>query len=334
MKKLTLAFVVFALPTLSLAAFNDVPAGHANADAISYVQANAIVNGYPDETFRPDAPINRAELAKILVAANFSEELVTTCNREALNFSDVPADSWFAPFVCTARAASVIKGYDDGTFRPAQNVKFAEAAKMITLSFGNQVEANTEVWFAPYMEILSQKKAIPTSIGSFEKNITRGEMAEMVYRLRAEVENKDSQRYEDNQLKGQSSASVNTEATVEAESDQVDLGIEAAVKTGTDARYISLDQKEWDNALGKKMIALFFHADWCPTCRTADAEISERVSELPNDSIVFKVDYDTATNLRQEFGVTQQHTVVFINTDQKATLRKSGFSFQDLVDNL
>ena len=43
---------------------------------------------------------------------------------------------------------------------------------------------------------LIKKKAIPSSITNFQKNITRGEMAEMIYRLKEKITNKASNSYE------------------------------------------------------------------------------------------------------------------------------------------
>lgn len=57
--------------------------------------------------------------------------------------------------------------------------------------------------------------------------------------------------------------------------------------------------------------ALFFHASWCPKCRTLDEELTQRGA--PDGLTVFKVDYDSRTDLRQKYGVTLQTTVVFVD---------------------
>ncbi len=58
---------------------------------------------------------------------------------------------------------------------------------------------------------------------------------------------------------------------------------------------------------------LFFHAPWCPQCRSVEASINN--SGLPNGVTVFKVDYDTNQDLRQKYGVTIQTTFVKVNDD-------------------
>jgi len=87
--------------------------------------------------FRPSAAINRAELAKIIVTA-FDISLPNTVTETG--FTDVPADSWFAPFVVAARDAGAVRGYADGSFRPDQLVNRAEALQMIMLASGLQKE--------------------------------------------------------------------------------------------------------------------------------------------------------------------------------------------------
>ncbi len=88
-----------------------------------------IVDGYPDGTFQPDAPINRAEALKILFLAT---ELPPFDDGEYSNvFSDVKESDWFAEFIRDALSYDFVEGYDDGTFRPAQAITRAEAAKIV-----------------------------------------------------------------------------------------------------------------------------------------------------------------------------------------------------------
>ena len=84
MKKLLVAFVLFLLPATTQASFGDVTGNHVNFEAVGYVKAQNIVSGYPDGSFRPDGLINRAELAKILVAANFDESLIASCKLDQM----------------------------------------------------------------------------------------------------------------------------------------------------------------------------------------------------------------------------------------------------------
>ncbi len=64
-----------------------------------------------------------------------------------------------------------------------------------------------------------------------------------------------------------------------------------------------------------KSVYLFFHATWCPGCRALDTTISGDITSIPAGSVIYKVDYDTNEALRQQYGVTSQHTVVKLNSD-------------------
>lgn len=179
----------------ALAAFSDVAADHPDADAIAYVQSQGIVSGYPDGTYRPDQPINRAEFTKIIVGAQFGAAADGACAGGS-PFADIPAGAWYAGDVCLAKEKGVIAGYPDGTFKPDANVNFAEAAKIIVTAFGYSTSASgASAWYAPFVRTLDQRHAIPVGILGFDVPLTRGQMAEIIYRLRTKVMTKDSMTY-------------------------------------------------------------------------------------------------------------------------------------------
>lgn len=62
-------------------------------------------------------------------------------------------------------------------------------------------------------------------------------------------------------------------------------------------------------------VLLFFHASWCPICRQLDAEAIANPNIVPEGVHVLKVDYDTATTLKQKYGVTVQHTFVQVDAN-------------------
>jgi hypothetical protein len=93
---------------------------------IEKAKNQGIVNGYPDGQFRPDQAITRAEAVKIVVLClNLAEE-----NRQ-LSFSDLSPTQWAYHYIARAFSARLIDGYSDKTFRPAQPMTRAEAAKIV-----------------------------------------------------------------------------------------------------------------------------------------------------------------------------------------------------------
>ena len=87
--------------------------------------------------------------------------------------------------------------------------------------------------------------------------------------------------------------------------------------------YVTLADYEKDPAAhaGTKVV-YFFHASWCPSCRATDAAIGE--SGIPDGLTVVKVDFDAATELRQRYGVTQQHTFVQVDAGGAELARWTG----------
>ena len=185
--------LLLVLPGLSQA-FTDVPEDHTAHEAVSYLAQENIVQGYSNNTFRPLNKINRAEFTKIIIEAQFSGSQIGSCKSQR-RFRDVPVDAWFAPHVCLARQRQIIDGYDDGTFRPAENINFAEAAKIIVEAFNINTDKDLKPWYAPYAQVLSDQKAIPISINSPSKSLTRGEMAEMIFRLETDNRHKSGTRF-------------------------------------------------------------------------------------------------------------------------------------------
>ena len=71
-------------------------------------------------------------------------------------------------------------------------------------------------------------------------------------------------------------------------------------------------------------IVLFFHANWCPTCRSLDSDIAENQSNIPEGVTILKVDYDSNPDLRQKYEVTFQHTLVQIESNGEMLKKWTG----------
>lgn len=63
---------------------------------------------------------------------------------------------------------------------------------------------------------------------------------------------------------------------------------------------------------------LFFHAAWCPSCRALDADIAQHAGTIPENVVIYKVDYDTATDLKRKYGITTQHSLIEIDSNGEA----------------
>ncbi|MBI4127270.1 S-layer homology domain-containing protein [Candidatus Peregrinibacteria bacterium] len=115
--------------TGSNADFGDVSASAWHKDYVGYAQANNIVSGYSDGTFRPDSYVDRAGAIKIiLLAAGVDVGTSTTPN-----FTDVSSADWFAVYTAYAKANGIIGGYGDGSYKGGQSITRAEVAKILAV---------------------------------------------------------------------------------------------------------------------------------------------------------------------------------------------------------
>lgn len=113
--------------------FSDVSADKWYNNAVSTLCNMGVIGGYADGTFRPDAPISRAEFAKIAVS-------FTQNNGSAVYnyFTDVKTTDWFAPYVTAAKDAGLIEGYSDGSFKPESKITRAEACAIVNRTLGRK----------------------------------------------------------------------------------------------------------------------------------------------------------------------------------------------------
>jgi inhibitor of cysteine peptidase len=184
---LSIAFVSIA--PLQAGAFGDVRQGITPySTAIQHLKEQGVIEGYKDGSFKPTARINRAEFLKIIIESKKEEVAGKNC------FPDV-TNEWFAAYVCTAQATGIIDGYPDGTFRPERSINFAEASKILSLAYGQDIQDHSPDWYEPFVRALENSKAIPLSVENLEQDISRGEMAEMMWRLTEEKTDQPSKGY-------------------------------------------------------------------------------------------------------------------------------------------
>ena len=112
--------------------FTDVKAGMWCNRAIATLTNMGIIKGYTDGSFQPNKSITRAELATII--ARFAKLDVNT-----KTFSDINGH-WAQKNIELAAGNGWINGYEDGTFRPNNNITRAETFAMINRVLDRQTE--------------------------------------------------------------------------------------------------------------------------------------------------------------------------------------------------
>ena len=89
--------------------------------------------------------------------------------------------------------------------------------------------------------------------------------------------------------------------------------------------YITLAEYEEDKAAyDAGDVVLFFNASWCSTCKIARDNLTADPAAIPEDLTIVTVDFDEATELKQRYGVTLQHTFVQIDAEGTELAKWSG----------
>jgi uncharacterized protein YjdB len=119
-------------PTQPQVKFNDVPATHWAASAISRAAALGIVKGYSDQTFKPNASTTRAEFMTMLAKAfKWQGEAA------APSFKDNgQIGAWAKDAIAQGVERGIVSGYTDGSFRPNQQITRTEMIVMIARALG------------------------------------------------------------------------------------------------------------------------------------------------------------------------------------------------------
>jgi VCBS repeat-containing protein len=169
-------------------------------DAINDMGSRMVVTGVDGENYQPDRDITRAEFAAIVVRALGLEQGMGTSK-----FSDVKSTDWYYGYVETASGYNLIKGYDDGTFRPYDKITRQEAmaiiarAMVITKLSPTLTDTQIAALFAAYTDSASASSWADAGVAACLKtgiitgrtsttlnpkdNITRAEVAVIVQRL-------------------------------------------------------------------------------------------------------------------------------------------------------
>ncbi|OEF96814.1 S8 family peptidase [Desulfuribacillus alkaliarsenatis] len=116
------------IPPSNTRSYRDVSSNHWASQAIATAKHYGLIQGYPDNTFRPDMPITRAEIAMLTHNAYGRNLLVANTN----SFSDVPNNYWANGQISSLARNNILLGYPDGSFRPNFYTTRAEAVAIVS----------------------------------------------------------------------------------------------------------------------------------------------------------------------------------------------------------
>ncbi|WP_416336308.1 DUF1565 domain-containing protein [Calothrix sp. UHCC 0171] len=115
--KIDLVVATVEPPPGGAVTFKDVSPNYWAKAYIEALASRNIIAGFPDGTFKPDAPVTRDQFAAIIAKA-----FNPAPKREAIAFTDVKSNYWAFQVIQVAVRGGFISGYPDKTFKPQQQI--------------------------------------------------------------------------------------------------------------------------------------------------------------------------------------------------------------------
>lgn len=179
-KRLLSLFIIIFILIISS---NFVFANTGNAK-VDYLIENNYVQG-DSRGYRLNDPITRAEATKMIVEVSGMGNQVPDFKGFKSMFTDINNSHWANGYINVAVINSLVNGYPDKTFKPSNNITYAEVIKMLVVAKGETVDTrgySGPYWFIPY-SIKATEIGITegVSLSDFTQNATREKVFELVY---------------------------------------------------------------------------------------------------------------------------------------------------------
>lgn len=118
--------------------FSDVSSNYWASNYINALVSRGVIAGFPDGTFKPDAPVTRAQFSSMVQGA-FDKGAI----RNSVNFIDVPSNHWARRSIDNSYRTGFLSGYPGNIFRPEQNIPREQV--LVSLANGLDYSANQSV---------------------------------------------------------------------------------------------------------------------------------------------------------------------------------------------
>lgn len=187
---LAVVMVMGAVVTTS-AAYSDVKDTDTYADAITVASLVGILDGFPDETFKPEATLTRAQAAKIYavlanaVTTGTIADDIDELYANALNpFVDCNG-SWALPYINYCRITGLCDGMTATTYEPNREVTGVQFLKFMLTTLGYDTAKEGYTGTGWDINVLNRANELGLTDGLAEgwkaiSPITRGEAAQII----------------------------------------------------------------------------------------------------------------------------------------------------------
>lgn len=186
-------------PTENKLNFTDFSESHWSYDAVLSLCKDGYINGYEDNTFRPDNNITRAEFVKIIVEAGNAIFKEGAGEKEtyakAADFSDVNASDWFYESILAASKKGFVNG-SNGLFKPHDEITREDAVVIIYRVLSAYKTPSGNKVFSDRSEISEYARVAVATLGAIgivngdgegfkpKNSLTRAQAAQLVYNIK------------------------------------------------------------------------------------------------------------------------------------------------------
>lgn len=126
--------------------FSDVSDNHWAYSYVNAMYATGIFTGYSDGTFKPSAPITRAEIAQV-ITNYWTYSDVNVNDSHVINIPDVDDELWASDAIHRLYNSRVTSGYINNAYRPYDDTTREEIVYMINKLLGRKPIENPEPKF-------------------------------------------------------------------------------------------------------------------------------------------------------------------------------------------
>lgn len=151
-------------------------------DKINSLLSQNIIGGYGDGTLKLENSIQRSEFSKVLAMLLVEEDEIEDYKGHS-EFEDIDKENWASPFVNILFDKGIVKGYEDNTFRPNNDVGYDEILVMVVRSLDTGIEiAEGESWSEAYINEAKELGILDgVEIDDYTKKANRQKTFEIIY---------------------------------------------------------------------------------------------------------------------------------------------------------
>jgi len=174
-KNLTFLIVFFlCFQFTSVYSFSDIE-NNWYKNSIQYLKDIWVVNWFDNGTYLPEDKTTRAELLKIIL--NTAQTSIVEPEQSC--FKDISVNTWYTKYICTWTDLWVVNWYEDGTFKPNNNLSVIEALAFSARAFDIDLwdTPEGEQWYEKYQDFAHENNIIPVHSYTINTLISRGQAA-------------------------------------------------------------------------------------------------------------------------------------------------------------